>query len=97
MNRRETFATGLAYAMLAGAWERPGLLERCFQASLLSGQWMRRVVGDEMGVKAAGGVKDLDALKAMVAAGATRIGASAGVRIVQESKGGPKGPAGSGY
>jgi len=58
---------------------------------------MRRAVGDEMGVKAAGGVKDLDALKAMVAAGATRIGASAGVRIVQESKGGPKGPAGSGY
>jgi deoxyribose-phosphate aldolase len=58
---------------------------------------MRRVVGDEMGVKAAGGVKDLDALKAMVAAGATRIGASAGVRIVQESKGGPTGPAGTGY
>jgi len=58
---------------------------------------MRRVVGAEMGVKAAGGVKDLDALKAMVAAGATRIGASAGVRIVQESKGGPTGPAGTGY
>jgi len=58
---------------------------------------MRRVVGEEMGVKAAGGVKDLDALKAMVAAGATRVGASAGVRIVQESKGGAKGPAGSGY
>jgi deoxyribose-phosphate aldolase len=58
---------------------------------------MRRVVGAEMGVKAAGGVKDLDALKAMVAAGATRVGASAGVRIVQESKGGAKGPAGSGY
>ena len=48
---------------------------------------MRRVVGDQMGVKAAGGVKDLEALKAMVAAGATRIGASAGVRIVQESQG----------
>ncbi len=48
---------------------------------------MRRVVGDDMGVKAAGGVKDLDALKAMVAAGATRVGASAGVRIVQQSKG----------
>ena len=48
---------------------------------------MRRVVGDEMGVKAAGGVRDLDSLKAMVAAGATRIGASAGVRIVQESRG----------
>ena len=48
---------------------------------------MRRVVGAEMGVKAAGGVRDLEGLKAMVAAGATRIGASAGVRIVQESKG----------
>ena len=48
---------------------------------------MRRVVGEEMGVKAAGGVRDLDGLKAMVAAGATRIGASAGVRIVQESQG----------
>jgi deoxyribose-phosphate aldolase len=48
---------------------------------------MRRVVGDDMGVKAAGGVKDFEALKAMVAAGATRVGASAGVRIVQESRG----------
>jgi deoxyribose-phosphate aldolase len=48
---------------------------------------MRRVVGEAMGVKAAGGVRDLEGLKAMVAAGATRIGASAGVRIVQESKG----------
>ena len=48
---------------------------------------MRRVVGTEMGVKAAGGVRDLDALKAMVAAGASRIGASAGVRIVQQSRG----------
>ena len=48
---------------------------------------MRRVVGSEMGVKAAGGVRDLEALKAMVAAGATRVGASAGVKIVQESKG----------
>jgi deoxyribose-phosphate aldolase len=48
---------------------------------------MRRVVGEEMGVKAAGGVRDLESLKAMVAAGATRIGASAGVRIVQELSG----------
>jgi deoxyribose-phosphate aldolase len=46
---------------------------------------MRRVVGEEMGVKAAGGVRDLDGLRAMVAAGATRIGASAGVRIVQSA------------
>ena len=48
---------------------------------------MRRVVGAEMGVKAAGGVRDLEGLKVMVAAGATRVGASAGVKIVQESKG----------
>jgi deoxyribose-phosphate aldolase len=39
-----------------------------------------------MGVKAAGGVRDLDDLKAMVAAGATRIGASAGVKIVQQAR-----------
>jgi deoxyribose-phosphate aldolase len=48
---------------------------------------MRRVVGEEMGVKAAGGVRDLEGLKAMVAAGATRVGASAGVKIVQQSQG----------
>jgi deoxyribose-phosphate aldolase len=48
---------------------------------------MRRVVGHDMGVKAAGGVRDLEGLKAMVAAGATRVGASAGVKILQESKG----------
>jgi len=45
------------------------------------------VVGEEMGVKAAGGVRDYEGLKAMVAAGATRVGASAGVKIVQESRG----------
>jgi deoxyribose-phosphate aldolase len=48
---------------------------------------MRRAVGAEMGVKAAGGVRDLQQVRAMVAAGATRIGASAGVRIVKESRG----------
>jgi deoxyribose-phosphate aldolase len=48
---------------------------------------MRRVVGDAVGVKAAGGVRDLEQMKAMVAAGATRVGASAGVRIVKESRG----------
>ncbi len=48
---------------------------------------MRRVVGSEMGIKAAGGVRDLEGLKAMVAAGATRVGASAGVKIVQQSRG----------
>jgi len=48
---------------------------------------MRKAVGAELGVKAAGGVKDLASAKEMIAAGATRIGASAGVRIVQEAKG----------
>ncbi len=46
---------------------------------------MRRVVGPAMGVKAAGGVRDLAAVQAMVAAGATRVGASAGVRIMREA------------
>jgi deoxyribose-phosphate aldolase len=48
---------------------------------------MRRVVGAEMGVKAAGGVRDFEGMKAMIAAGATRVGASAGVKIVQQSRG----------
>jgi deoxyribose-phosphate aldolase len=48
---------------------------------------MRRVVGPDVGVKAAGGVRDLDSLKAMVAAGASRVGASAGVKIVKEASG----------
>lgn len=59
---------------------------------------MRRVVGPEMGVKAAGGVRDLESAKAMLAAGADRIGASVGVKIVQESRGAAPGPrAASGY
>jgi deoxyribose-phosphate aldolase len=59
---------------------------------------MRRVVGAEMGVKAAGGVRDLEGLKAMIAAGATRVGASAGVKIVQQAGGGPaSGIAPAGY
>jgi deoxyribose-phosphate aldolase len=44
---------------------------------------MRGVVGPEMGVKASGGIRTLDDLKSMVAAGATRIGASASVKIIQ--------------
>jgi deoxyribose-phosphate aldolase len=47
---------------------------------------MRRVVGPEMGVKAAGGVKTAEDVKAMIAAGATRIGASASVKIIGELK-----------
>ncbi len=48
---------------------------------------MRRVVGPAMGVKAAGGVRDLKSAQAMIDAGADRIGASVGVKIVQESRG----------
>ena len=48
---------------------------------------MRRVVGPDMGVKAAGGVRDLKSAQAMLEAGADRIGASVGVKIVQESRG----------
>ena len=51
---------------------------------------MRKTVGPEMGVKAAGGVRDLAGLQAMVAAGATRAGASAGVKIVREARTGQK-------
>lgn len=59
---------------------------------------MRRVVGAEMGVKAAGGVRDLESLKAMVAAGATRVGASAGVKILQQARGqAPEPSRSSGY
>lgn len=47
---------------------------------------MRRVVGPGVGVKAAGGVRDLETFRALVAAGATRIGSSAGVRIVEEAR-----------
>lgn len=46
---------------------------------------MRRVVGPDMGVKASGGVKSYADAQAMIAAGATRLGASAGVRIVKEA------------
>jgi deoxyribose-phosphate aldolase len=44
---------------------------------------LRRTVGPEMGVKAAGGVRDRADAEAMLKAGATRLGASAGVKIVQ--------------
>lgn len=45
---------------------------------------MRCVVGEQMGVKAAGGIRSLEDLRRMVEAGATRIGASASVRILEQ-------------
>ena len=47
---------------------------------------MRRTVGPELGVKASGGIHSLEEAEQMIAAGATRIGASAGVKIVQGEK-----------
>jgi deoxyribose-phosphate aldolase len=47
---------------------------------------MRQVVGSAMGIKAAGGIRSYADAKGMVEAGATRIGASAGIAIVQEAK-----------
>ncbi len=47
----------------------------------------RAVSGTKMGVKASGGIRNLHDAKQMIRAGATRIGASAGVRIVKESQG----------
>jgi deoxyribose-phosphate aldolase len=44
---------------------------------------MRAAVGPAMGVKASGGIRTLDDLRKMTAAGATRIGASASVKIVE--------------
>lgn len=44
---------------------------------------MRRAVGPEMGVKASGGVRTFEDAESLVKAGATRIGASAGVKIIQ--------------
>ena len=47
---------------------------------------MRRVVGDRLQVKASGGIRDYDTVMAMINAGADRIGASASVAVMEDSK-----------
>ncbi|HTC36964.1 MAG TPA: deoxyribose-phosphate aldolase [Bryobacteraceae bacterium] len=47
---------------------------------------MRRTVGPDLGVKASGGIRTLDDFNKMVAAGATRVGASASVKIVEAAR-----------
>ncbi len=47
---------------------------------------MRRTVGPGMGVKASGGIRTLDDLLKMINAGATRIGASAGLKIIEAAR-----------
>jgi deoxyribose-phosphate aldolase len=45
------------------------------------------VKGAKMGVKASGGIRSLEEAQQMIRAGATRLGVSAGVRIVKEAQG----------
>ena len=56
---------------------------------------MRAAVGEKLGIKAAGGVHTLEDLRKMVSAGATRIGASASVKIVEQTRGEAPSPTGS--
>jgi deoxyribose-phosphate aldolase len=58
---------------------------------------MRRTVGSALGVKASGGVRGIDDARAMFEAGATRIGASVGVKIAQEASGIKTGAVGTNY
>ena len=55
-------------------------------ATLDDVQLMRATVGPDMGVKASGGVRTYEDAKAMIEVGATRIGASSGISIVEGSK-----------
>ncbi len=56
-------------------------------ATLEDVRLIRETVGSGMGIKAAGGVRTLSDLQKMVEAGATRVGSSSGVKIVQELRG----------
>lgn len=57
------------------------------QATVEDIRLMRETVGPNIGVKASGGVRDAESAKAMIEAGANRIGASAGIAIVSGEKG----------
>ena len=48
---------------------------------------MRKVVGEEVGVKASGGIKDATVAEAMIKAGANRLGTSSGIAIVSGKTG----------
>lgn len=52
---------------------------------------LRAEVGPDFGVKASGGIRDLETAEKMIAAGASRLGTSAGVAIVTESNDGDRG------
>lgn len=54
-------------------------------ASARDVELMRAAVGEQLGVKAAGGIRDLDAALEMLQAGADRIGTSAGLKILEQA------------
>ncbi len=60
-------------------------------ATLFDVALMRETVGPEMGIKASGGIHTGDEAREMIEAGATRIGASAGIAIVTGKEGGQRG------
>jgi deoxyribose-phosphate aldolase len=76
-------AAGAAYVKTSTGFNRAG-------ATLADVALMKRAVGEACQVKAAGGVRDAATARAMIAAGATRLGTSSGVLIVT-------GGAGTGY
>jgi len=55
-------------------------------ATVADVELMRRTVGIDVGVKASGGIRTYEQLQKMIAAGATRIGASSGIQIVHASR-----------
>jgi deoxyribose-phosphate aldolase len=80
----EEKAEGCALAKAAGAdYVKTSTGFASGGATVEDVQLMRRVVGPEMGVKAAGGIRDAEIARRMIEAGATRLGASASLAIVQ--------------
>ncbi len=84
LNEREKVAASLAARSAGADFVKTSTGFSSGGATVEDVTLMRRVVGDALGVKASGGVKDFVGALAVVHAGATRIGASAGVKIVQE-------------
>ncbi|RMP18528.1 Deoxyribose-phosphate aldolase [Pseudomonas amygdali pv. lachrymans] len=66
---------GVAFVKTSTGFSRSG-------ATLEDVALMRRVVGPDIGVKASGGVRDVATARAMIEAGATRLGTSSGIAIV---------------
>lgn len=71
---------GAAFVKTSTGFSKGGATERDVRL-------LRRAVGSEIGVKASGGIRDAATADRMIAAGANRLGTSAGVAIVTHSKG----------